>query len=271
MGRTIITHVGTSVLQCRSLKENNPSLDSIIKRATHADRRNGDLTPYVTQLCGTYEENLQRHWTNEGDFLTRRRAVAGEISSLSLLSITPDDRVMLVHSDTPKGRLSAALLKDMLTLDPQQGYPNCPTAEAKQIDGLKVPEATELATRQDHDDFIAIGLVNYVDTVWKAFLDQVEKPGRHEFILIITGGYKGMIPVARDMALILTDIASDINFDVEIRLCYLFDEGSELIWYGSYPIGLNWDLIRNQRANALDPMWQVLNRIVELRKDLIPQ
>jgi hypothetical protein len=243
VSRTILTHVGTSI--------KTKHVDGNTTRERHWENTLKGHAGARQSLSETVVEHLNTVWTDNE--LARRAASSGELASLSLLDLRPDDCVVLLHSDTDDGRLAAWLLQQVMLRVDKPGFPGrtSDNLDVKQINGMKVPDGTEATTtEQDRQDFVRDGLVDYVDKVWSEFrrlsTPAQDDAANHRFIINITGGYKGMIPMARDLALLLTAIstqrvAAGQAHPIDCSLCYLYEGGHDLIWYGSYPVGVVWN------------------------------
>lgn len=239
--RTIITHVGASLLddKCEAfcdfgkrgillgnLKGNHP--------VTHLQDEAADY------LCNT----LAELWS--GADSERLRKSPAEIASLSLLELGAGDRVVLLYSDTRTGEFCAELIRRALShqFELRNGYPYCPEVVAHKIDGLRVTELPG-ATMTTADSFIGVGLPRYVELVWGAYQelfqrwrDAREAGQEVDGILVfnVTAGYKGMIPIARDLAQLLNRYSECLGRALPTELCYLYEESSELIRYESLPL-----------------------------------
>jgi hypothetical protein len=253
MVRTIITHVGTSLLYCEALKRRPPMAKEALDRLI--DDLNHNI-PYETRLRRFIEglrAALREYWA-PGTYepQAQREASPGEIASLSLLSVQPDDRVLLFHSDTALGHFCALALAEALA-DPetQSGFPVC-LAETVHLDGLKIVDEQDLGLSAAHaDGFVRIGLKSYVNAAWKEYDSFPRQPpqagGKHQLIFNVTGGYKGVVPIARDLELLLSEHASRKKRHVQCRLCYLYESSDKLIWYDALPVVFDWSKLNLKR------------------------
>lgn len=246
MARTIVTHVGTSLLTCGALMDHDPFTDTERKSLDKPDSFNRHGKKWLPDVIACLSKSLTRHWEADAAGAARRRASPGEIASLSALwPRSGVDTVILLHSDTEQGRFCAEVLRVVLaTLNPGNGFPHCEPV-SKQVDGLKIEEANATVPAQARQEFVRFGLANYVRIAWKEY-DQLSQQlenangDKHELIFNVTGGYKGTVPIARDLALLLSGHALAEKKPVECSLCYLFENSPQMIWYGAYPVTVEW-------------------------------
>lgn len=244
MPRTIITHVGASLLKCQSFSGFNDRgqlLEAFdYKDANEVTRRLEKATEHLAQALATL-------WAGKSP--ERYRHAPAEIASLSLLAPAQDDRVVLLHSDTLEGCFCAKVLKGVLqrTFEPLNGYPFCRDVVVRKIAGLRVSEQGEQSSdgAKGVDDFVSKGLPSYVTNVWEEYFDLVQRiahvPSKRGTLLFnITAGYKGAIPIARDLALLLSAHSAEGKSGITTETCYLYEESNQLIHYGSLPIDFNW-------------------------------
>lgn len=236
MARTIITHVGTSLLNCGALHQGMGEIpfNNLGKRASL-----GRIEPSDIAACQVgLEKGLAHFWGNKAHSdQNRREAAPSEIASLSLLDVQATDRVVLLHSDTDAGWFCAKVLEGALSLKLPHSYPTC-TAHPVEVKGLTVAEEGGIAGAGMADAFVRDGLKNYVSAICDEYLELRKQPRdkQHHCIFNVTGGYKGMIPTARDMTLLLTTAARDDSDFAIFRMCYLFQGSDHPIWFDSLPV-----------------------------------
>jgi hypothetical protein len=183
-------------------------------------------------------EALTRIWNGPAPPRRKREQSPAEIASLSLIKPQPGDHVVLLHSQTPDGAFCARVLMQVLQrndIAPGTDYPFHNKVDLVEVRGLRISDSVVEASK---DEFVREGLVGYVNAVW----EQYAKPTRgSEIIFNITGGYKGMILVARDLALLLTAHSRDIDPRFTCKVCYLYQDSSDLIIYGALPVQFIWN------------------------------
>ncbi len=242
--------------------------------------RIADLDTYVTSL----QTGLNKTWKTTIDDWKRRQDSPAEIASLNLLGVQ-DNTVVLLHSDTPAGRFCARLLEKVLQQDigREAGYPACIpatgcTVRTVQINDLHVNEqyqrsswwegfrpgnADRRAQQTEQDVFVRKGMVNYIRAIVRHYRKLLPTGG--ELLFNVTAGYKGMIPIARDLTLLLDAHyrewranraeASATPGTFESAICYVFERSNDLIRYPALPVFfdfsvLNVDLLRAASADA---------------------
>lgn len=261
MLQTIITHVGASLLEndCvafRWFKDRDSLLNEL--------RYERDTSAYLNDATTHLVKDLHKRWSSEQEQRAQRLSESpAEIASLSLLGLGKHDQVVLLHSDTAEGAFCAELLRRVLSnaqIAPQTDYPFCAEdrVTVQRINGLRV---TDLRSDQPgergtlRDTFVREGLTNYVEHVWDAYhelkkrINDYQDEGALSFN--VTAGYKGMIPIARDLALLLATYIKDKNQKITTEVCCLYETSSELIRYASLPIYFNWarvDMSQLERA-----------------------
>lgn len=250
MQRTIITHVGASLLapSCLAFKDYGGA--SELRAALRAEHE--DALAHLDPAADHLEAELGAIWATGAD--TRWRDSPAEIASLSRLALAPADRVVLLHSDTLTGRFCAALLQRALSASftPLNGYPHSAPGRvvARNLTGLRVtdrPGAAPAAGGTAAERFVRDGLRDYVEHVWSAYdelaasLSASGDEGR--LIFNVTAGYKSMVPIARDLALLLPEHIRGLERPITTELCVLYEESSELIRYASLPVQFDWSKV----------------------------
>lgn len=273
MSRTIITHVGTTTL---TRIEQTPRGRQLVERlntmfAGGNNPPEADLTASVTALTTHLHYLWTEVWngTSAEDQRERRKVLPAELASLSLLALQPSDRVVLLASETPEGRFCAWVLERLLRLSADTtllerlltathpiapDFPTCTSDHLSlvEIAGLRVHADSRFDNHQPATAaiFVRKGLVHYVDAIWDIYngVDRGQK-----LVFNVTGGYKGMIPIARDVAMLLADHHRTVDATFTCELCYLYEESSELIVYGVLPIEFVLERALREQLTAADP------------------
>lgn len=257
MKRGIVTHVGTSVLSCEALLLHASFDTSRLREDLLAERaRQDQLTLCVADLT----RGLSDTWSLARNFTLaqRRYESPAEIAALSLLGVRAADTVALVHSDTAAGRFCGNLLSQVLesaTIAAVPEYPRCQPGAAppREVTGLRITDDSvrdQQGSQQDSVSFTQHGIAAYVARVWDVYA--VLTPD-DELVFNITGGYKGLAPLARDIALLLAAQSSTTG-GPRVRMCYLFQTSSDLIWYEPLPMSMQWEALPlEQLAQAGEP------------------
>lgn len=241
MARVIITHVGTSALRCKALLERANFDTDALDRSLQLERGSRE------DLRRAYREDLMRGlrdtWQSRYDPSVRRMRSPAEIASLSLLDLQRNDRVVLLHPECAGGKFCADLVTLALTgegIPTGLAYPHTGVVEMHQVDGLKVtgdPNLDDLdlgASDALSASFVRQGAASYVEQVMTQFERMSEGD---QLVFNITGSYKGLVPIARDMSLLL---AASETRAITSEVCYLFETGAQLIRYGTLPLRLHW-------------------------------
>lgn len=270
MARTIITHVGTTVLTKEKLQKDAPAIADLHREISNAsafadsEAARARIEELVETAKPEFIDVMRKVWQNANE-VYRREHSPGEIASLSLLIQYQkrrliDDRVVLLHTDTLAGAACATLLCAALTAPDMGAYfPSCNPAETEpiRVPGLKVTgdETSGSKPPGDPDEaaitFVREGMVNYVDKVWCEYTERRKTRANSEIVLNVTGGYKGLVPIARDVALILDNDPRNDKPRVSFTLVYLHEQNDRLIEYGSLPVSfLLDDYYDNLRAVA---------------------
>ncbi len=263
MGKIVITHVGTSALDCEALNASllpyPYKLDQIKKNARLRDEERTDFEECLYKgLCDIWKEPETEYTEEE-----KRKASPAEIASLNMLGLNAGDRVVLVSSDTNAGKFCAALLRYCLTSPtdgtPDEGYVFRPT-------GLDVPEYSVLeGVKMDNDNqFVEKGLPTYMELVGNEY-NAMNK--QHKLIFNITGGYKGIIPFAVLAAQLL---GAHTERGIKADVVYMHETSTNLITLGPQ-LPFDWREMTNlypgihtlveypntPAAHALDERWNV--------------
>jgi hypothetical protein len=248
--RTIVTHVGISLLNARAFTSEYNGIDTLKDNLLHDPWYD---TTKVEQKCRkALFDGLKDCWGDGSEPWRSRQDSPAEIASLSLLNLQPGDRVVLFYSETAAGQFCAHLLEHLLrqNLAPGSAYPFCSpemTVECKEIKGVRIiGDGGNTLITQNNRDFVRVGLVNYVQAVYKLYrvADGI--------IFNVTSGYKGLIPIARDLSLLLTTHSRDgLDNPIRIEMCYLYETSDDLVYYGILPATIRLDpLLLNALAQA---------------------
>lgn len=246
MKRAIITHVGISALSCEALR---------LHAAFDIDRLRDDLLADTARsdqlkLCvENLADGLSDTWSAQRKFrLTDRRYESpAEIAALSLIKVESTDDVVLVHSATAAGRFCADLLVHVLessTISAVGEYPRCKPGQMwkREVKGLQISDDSARDPRsvaEGKTSFVGLGVASYISHVWEAYARLLKSGG--ELIFNITGGYRGLVPVAHDVAILLATHGASQTPPVTVRMGYLFQTSSELIWHDPLPLTFTWD------------------------------
>lgn len=241
MARVIITHVGTSALRCKALLERANFDTDALDRALQLERGGRE------DLRRACREDLMRGlrdtWQSRYEPSVRRMRSPAEIASLSLLRLQRSDRIVLLHPESAGGRFCADLVALALRgegIPMGLDYPHTSAVEAYPVDGLKVTGDPNLDSSDDEADgalsnaFVRQGMASYVERVMAQYEHMADGD---QLIFNITGSYKGLVPIARDMSLLL---AASKARAITSEVCYLFETGAQLIHYGTLPLQLHW-------------------------------
>lgn len=244
MNRTIITHGGISALSCEALRLQASFDIDLLRSYLFAET----ARPDQLKLCiEDLSRGLSDTWGRKGFPLTDRRYESpAEIAALSLIGVKSDDAVVLVHSATAAGRFCADLLVHVLEsseVSAVREYPRCDHGQIqkREVEGLHISDDSARDPRNSADgkaSFVGLGVASYISHVWEAYTKL--QPG-DQLIFNITGGYKGLIPVARDVASLIAAFNANYALSVSVRMCYLFQTSSELIWHDILPFTFSWD------------------------------
>jgi hypothetical protein len=270
MPRTIITHVGASLLSDTCVVFHRFRDREALLRTFRLTHNYDAVTGYIERATTYFTEQLGRYWKDPD----RHRKVPAEIASLSRLDITEKDTIVLLHSDTNEGAFCAKVIQAALSEKTLQAsdYPYCAVDRVSihRINGLRVtelPGETDNETEGVAERFVSDGLTSYIDHVWTAYkelaepLQSVEYHGTSgQLIFNVTAGYKGMIPLARDLAQLLAQHIRGIGVPITSEVCYLYEESDTLITFASLPIQFDWWQINEHwmaRAAQADPTLQL--------------
>jgi putative CRISPR-associated protein (TIGR02619 family) len=169
------------------------------------------------------------------DDTTLRHRLSAEVHSLVRMKVSPADDVVLLATDTADGvvcaRLVEAYLVDRVGLSADR-------VRVLRVEGLQV---------DDGERFRRVGIVNYIQQV-RRLGDERAWQG---VVLNPTGGYKALIPYTTLLGMLFG-----------ARVCYIFDNGRELIDLPPLPLEFNLPLLEPRRR-ALEE----LEEKVELTED----
>lgn len=162
-------------------------------------------------------ETLRRELPDPKAFLAR---VSAETNSLQAFRLNRDDRVVLLHTETPDGLICAEKIADLLS--PLLDQP----ARLRQIKGLQVTDAVR---------FRREGIQNLI-----AALDDLNSAGaadNTDVILNVTGGFKGVVPYVTLYGLLK-----------QLPVVYLFEQSSGLIHLPPAPISFDYERLARARV-----------------------
>lgn len=168
-----------------------------------------------------------------GDDETLRRRLSAEVHSLVRLGLGADDDVELLATDTPDGCVCARLVKEYLE---HHLAPHAVTIH--HIKGLQVDNAHRFRTE---------GIREYIQTVRRLG----DERAWTNVVLNPTGGYKALIPYTTLLGMIHA-----------VRVCYIFDNGRELIDLPPLPVDFNFSQLATLRETL-----ERLEEQVELTED----
>jgi hypothetical protein len=274
MSRIILTHVGLTALLAPALADFYTGDMDVLRGKLQQDRGSPhELAICIHDLC----DGLMKIWSPNfasGPQAWRERSPA-EIAALSLLEPDDGDVVLLLHSETQTGEFCARLIEAALQIDsipPDRKYPRCSASQIrlKQLDGIKISgdrndfdPRDPFGDRSAADSFVRKGLVGYVSVVWQCYQELLNQGGG-ELVFNITSGYRGLTPIARDLAILLEGYTQKNKHPVHCQMAYLFEHGQSLIRYDPFPVAINWSFV---------PEWKILDEasrapwIVETRYD----
>jgi hypothetical protein len=231
MARIIITHVGTSALTCEAFTQSPDAPEN--------------LTSLVRNLKGrelkSDEQALLSHALGSGlnkVFLDPRRvtklelrqAAPAEIASLHILDLKAGDRIVLVCSDTFRGRNCGELLRRTLAGNERNAFFPQGLTVPERIDPLLGVSAPSEKTNANQ--FVDQGLPAYMELVAREYRimmeshSQVNGPVYDSLIFNITGGYKGVIPFAVLASQLLNSYPKRIGMT---EVVYYHEEGNHAI------------------------------------------
>lgn len=120
MSRFVITHVGTTAIECEAIKrrQNAPrDYERLVRLILNNQQRTERL---VEEWSEALQMGLRAIWSDpqRPDRADQLRRSPAEIASLYTLDLQPGDQVVLFHSDTRAGEFCAELLRRCLASDP---------------------------------------------------------------------------------------------------------------------------------------------------------
>lgn len=249
MSRTILTNVGISTLV-------NPALVNFYTAnlaRLQDDLRSNRERPDALDLCKKdLTRGLKHIWTRNYSTQARRRREdsPAEVAALSLLQVQPDDRVILLHSDTTAGAFCASLVTTALQIGgiaADMEYPFCQThqIEVRPVPGLMLTDDLQSASFDPaglSTAFVRNGLRNFVEQVCAEYR-RLAGNGGGELILNITSGYRGVVPAARDAALLLAADARERGRPITISMRYLYQSADHMVRYDPLPLAFDWSIL----------------------------
>ncbi|MDH7487495.1 MAG: hypothetical protein QHJ81_14625 [Anaerolineae bacterium] len=202
-------------LALQRFEGNLPSLKRVRERPTsvHEDYAwQCQERPGVAYLAAIQ----QALWRSPLDKKMKRDYTSAELASLSLLEpqLSQGDQVWLLYSETPVGALCSAVLSEILR-QPGDGSELCgPGVEVRQrmLEGVQVDDPERLKEK---------GLLS-----WALVLEAARKTACRtddRVLLNITGGYKGLTPLAALLAFGLSEGGCPIE------VFYLYEDSERLL------------------------------------------
>lgn len=161
--------------------------------------------------------------TEEGEF----RKISAEINSIDRLSISDNDRIVLLSSDNAPGKACSKCLQQIIS----EHY-NIPKSNItiERVEGLQVYDSTRLKK---------IGLNNFIATTLR-YLDDKSLSYQYDIIINPTGGFKGVLPFLTILGMMYAK-----------KTIYIFEFSEELIYLP--PLPFTFDLnIFNRVKPALE-------------------
>jgi putative CRISPR-associated protein (TIGR02619 family) len=189
-------------------------------------------TPLTQSIALGFVHALSRLWASDERKYTisggrrKREYSPAELASLSLLDLQPGDGVLLLYSETTGGAFCAAVLEQLLSKG--VAVPAGLQVEKQMVRGLQL---------EDFGRFTDEGIVNYaraVDLIVHAH------PEANSVLLNITGGFKGVAPIATIVAMAL---------DVEV--CYLYEESDQLLFLPPLNVRFGYSRLFNRHENVM--------------------
>lgn len=166
---------------------------------------------------------------------TLRRRLSAEVHSLVRLNVSPADDVFLLATDTADGMVCARLVEAYL-ID-RLGLP-ADRVRVVRVEGLQVDDGIR---------FRRVGIVTYIQHIRRLG----DERAWQNVVLNPTGGFKALIPYTTLIGMLFG-----------APVCYIFDNGRELIHLPPLPIEFNLPLLEPRR-HALEE----LEAKVELTED----
>lgn len=251
MRKIVITHVGTSALDCYALRASSfPDQKRLNEIKNDSRWEDTDLISFKECLY----TGLCKVWSPlEDDIADKRRDSPAEIASLNMLGLNEGDRVVLVSSDTNAGTFCATLLRHCLT-SPTDGTPD--EGYVFRPERLDVPKVQVLRGVEASSDngFIETGLPAYMALVGNQY--NAMNREQDKLIFNITGGYKGIIPFAVLAAQLL---GAHTERGIKADVIYMHETSTNLITLGPQ-LPICWDelcqiyvWIRDLRNNPENP------------------
>ena len=197
-------------------------------------------------------ENKISKWLKEQKTLEAFGKCSAELNSLYHIQPLPGkrkrDKIVLIATRTPVGKLCSEILKEALT--------DIEINSDKVKISVDEPIYPEGLGKADDSTFITDGLPNFISDLSRQIQNHSED---YEVILVPTGGYKSLIPYAT---------LAGILHGKEIK--YIYEESDELMSLPSIPIGLDiekWqpayiklDILTNQPAKNTKAYYENLDQ-----------
>lgn len=261
--RCLIVTVGASLIEKYNNNENSrdvypaKSIDAFQRKDKWEENewnRWRDLNNYRDA------KNKISIWLREQQTLEAFGKCSAELNSLYHIKPLPGkrkgDKIILIATRTPVGKLCSEILKEALT--------DIEINSDKVKISVDEPIYPERLGKADDNTFITDGLPNFISELSKQIQNHSED---YEVILIPTGGYKSLIPYATLVGIL---------HGKEIK--YIYEESDELMSLPSIPIGLDiekWqpayiklDILTNQPAKNTKPYYE--NLVQSFKNLLVP-
>ena len=101
------------------------------------------------------------------------------------------------------------------------------------------------------------------EQVWECYQTLEDLGG--ELIFNITSGYKGMIPIACNIQLLLTPHIRATSRAITTKMRYLYQDSSTLIRLPSIPVQLDWGIVKGDILKEADTLEGVDANKIDLR------
>jgi putative CRISPR-associated protein (TIGR02619 family) len=259
--KMVITTVGVSLLENILLRRQQlrelgmPSADEVeglkheLEAMVSVERITDLANPQIQDTAQAFEQALTSLWASKARYYTadegrrKREYSPAELASLSLLDLQPEDGVYLLYSQTAKGVFCATVLQQVLNQG--AGVPAGVKVDKEMIEGLQV---------EDLQRFTDEGAVKFVRAVERIKADQSDDVS---VLLNITGGYKGLTPIATIAAMAL-----------KVELCYLYEDSDEMLRLKPLDVDLGFSSLFTNNWGAMEqitPIERPLPRTPEER------
>lgn len=210
--RVVLTSVGTSIIT-------NINRDLIKEISQYSWESNGKD---IKKLEDELKSKLNQNNFNSEEFKTK---ISAEINSLNKMKLQKDDLIVLISTDTADGRISAELLKIIISNSLSISEDNIKIERVKKLNVLNSKEFREE------------GIKNLIELV-NSYIE--DKKYSYDIVINQTGGFKGVVPFLTMMAQIMGK-----------KSVYIFERSNELIYLPPLPITLNYQFYERAKK-AID-------------------